>query len=205
MMSTRERRLRKSIVYIVGIILLITEATVCGEKGSEKPVSSKRITFTGESPILGTVRIKMQFYGIRQIRPPVRVREWGSGLPVDVAVRSIELSLGRTRVEVPARAYGNLLNVIPSTLTFREKGGTLSLYMKGGDGAEAYETRIEIMEGTIKERETIGGEFKYPQPPYERLTFGPDGASTYFLTREVPKSLSKPSGARIHLTHQESG
>jgi hypothetical protein len=204
-MSTRERHLRKSIVYISGIIFLITEATVSGEHGSEKPVSPERITFTGESATLGIVQIKMQLYGIRQVRRPTRVREWGSGLPVDLAVRSIELSLGRTRIEVPAKAYGNLLNVIPSTLTCREKGGTLSLYMKGGDGAEAYETRIEIIRGTIRERETVGGEFKYPQSPYERITFRPHGASTYFLSREIPKSLSRPSGARIRLTHEESG
>ncbi len=204
-MRTRQRRLRNSIAYMVGIIFLITDATVSGQHRSEKPTSPKRVAFTAESRTLGTVRIKMQFYGIRQVRPPVHVREWGSGLPVDLAVGSIKLSLGGTKVEVPTKAYANLLNVVPSTLMFREKGGTLSLYMKGGDGAQAYETRIEIMGGTIKKRETVGGEFKYPQPPYERITFEPDGASTYFLSKEVPKSLSKPSGARTLLTHKESG
>jgi hypothetical protein len=170
-----------------------------------KAVSPSHILFSGISPTWGAIRLKMQFYGIDQIRRPTAVREWGTGQPIDVAIQSLELSLGNTRIEVPVNAYRNLLNIIPLSVTFREEHGKLFLYMSGGDGAETYETRLKIVGDAVKQRETVGGEFKHPQAPYEEITFKTDGTSSYSVKRGIPRQLSRPRDSRIHLTREESG
>jgi hypothetical protein len=206
-MHTNKRLLWKHAICDIAILLLLSASAGFGEEAPGKAVSPSRILFTGQSPTLGAIKLKLQFYGVGQAKPAPAVREWGwgCGVPVDVAIGSLELWLGKTRVEVPAKTYANLLNITPITVTFRETQGKLFLYMSGGDGAETYETQIEIARGAIRRRETVGGEFKYPQPPYERITFKPDGTSAYSLETGIPRQLSKPRGSKIQLAHEESG
>jgi hypothetical protein len=169
-------------------------------------VSPSRILFTGQSPNLGSIKLKLQLYGLGQAKQAPAVREWGwgCGAPVDVAIRSLELSVGKTRVEVPRDAYRNLLNFIPVSVTFREEGDRLFLYMSGGDGAESYETRVEIVRNRVTQRETVGSGFEHPEWPYERIVFNPDGTSSYSLQRSIPRNLRRPSGSEIKLTIEES-
>jgi hypothetical protein len=204
-MQRGQKFVRKRIPCLVAAVFLsVTRIGASGEQGPEKPVSPKVILFTGKSRTVGEITLKAQLYKIDQFRSPAPIREWGSGLPVDIAIRSLELSLGKTNVKIPPQAYSNLLNVTPVTVTFREDRDKVYLYMKGGDGAQAYETRIEIAGGVVKQRETVGAGFAYPQPPYERITFKANGRSSYSLTSSVPRNLSKPRGSTIKLGIKES-
>jgi hypothetical protein len=203
-MHTSKPLLWKRIAHVVGVFLLLIHSATATERGYDKPASPNEILFAGRSRHLGAIKLKMQFYGIDQLRPQRPVREWGSGEPVDLAIRSVELSVGKTPVHVPAEAFAKLLNITPVTVMFRESQGNLFLYMRGGDGAETYETRIEIARGAVRRRETVGGEFKHPQPPYERITFKPDGTSGYSFEAGIPRQLSKPRGSKIQLVREES-
>jgi hypothetical protein len=89
-------------------------------------------------------------------------------------------------------------------VTFRQEDHKLFLYMSGGDGAEHYETRIEVARDIVQQRETVGGAFGYPRPPYERIRFRTDGTSSYSLKTTIPGGITKPSGAKVTLTREHS-
>src|SRR5437762_2967180 len=101
----------RRIVYAMVIGLLPSISATLGNQGT-KPALPHRLLLTGKSHRVGAIELELRFHKMHGSKETPIVREWGWGCgdPYDIAIRSLRLSVGETRVKVPPEAYANLLN-----------------------------------------------------------------------------------------------
>jgi hypothetical protein len=78
------------------------------------------------------------------------------GDPLTVVSRC-EVTIGGRSAPVPTRAIADLANPILTTMSVSGSGSKLTVSFHGGDGAGAYEAKLEFTEGALRSREI--GEF----------------------------------------------
>jgi hypothetical protein len=185
-----------SLSALVGFDFFTSQAATLSESDSS-------VTLTGESADLGKIQVRVQLCAVRQTKEPSKVRRWGIGLPVDTAISFLHVSVGGRKIIVPKQAYSNLRNICPRCITARENNHQLYLSIIGGDGDNHYESRLQVADGFIKSRATVGGSYQYGYPPFERVDFAKNGVTSYSLTSTVPNALARTTGVRIPFRFQK--
>ncbi len=135
---------------VSSIVLAIAAASISAESWNE--AQAKSISVAGSLRSGDSFQVDLRVHPTSE-ETPQDDRYWGpDGSIPKRLIDDIKLRIGAALIDIPKTAFCDLADIQVMSLRVLESESTVSVWVRGGDGAGGYRARLEVVDGAIARR-----------------------------------------------------